>query len=57
MDNYIVSILTLILGLVLGVIYNILKSKNVESKANKIIEHAKKEADKHKRDSIFELKE
>lgn len=55
------SILTLIIGFFVGflivfVIYVIRNNQN-ESKANKLIEDAKKEADKHKRDSLMELKE
>ena len=55
------SILTLIIGffggfLIVFIIYMIRSNQN-ESKANKLIEDAKKEADKHKRDSLMELKE
>ena len=55
------SILTLIIGFFVGflivfIIYMIRSNQN-ESKANKLIEDAKKEADKHKRDSLMELKE
>lgn len=55
------SILTLVIGFFVGflivlVIYVIRNNQN-ESKANKLIEDAKKEADKHKRDSLMELKE
>ena len=55
------SILTLVIGFFVGflivfVIYMIRNSQN-ENKANKLIEDAKKEADKHKRDSLMELKE
>jgi len=61
MDNLANTILILFLGAVLGaiitaIIYYI-KSKNVQNKANKLLEEAKKEAEKHKRDSLFELKE
>ena len=55
------SILTLVIGLVLGaivvsIIYMILNKKSA-NKANKLIEDAKKEADKQKRDALLELKE
>ncbi len=55
------SILTLIIGffggfLIVFIIYMIRSNQN-ESKANKLNEDAKKEADKHKRDSLMELKE
>ena len=54
-------ILALIIGLFVGAIFiailNYIKNKNTENKANKLIEEAKKEADKHKRDSLLELKE
>ena len=54
-------ILTLVIGFFVGflivfVIYMIRNNQN-ENKANKLIEDAKKEADKHKRDSLMELKE
>ena len=42
--------------LIVFVIYMIRNNQN-ENKANKLIEDAKKEADKHKRDSLMELKE
>ena len=55
------SILTLVIGffvgfLIVAIIY-VIKNNQNESKANKLIEDAKKEADKHKRDSLMELKE
>ena len=54
-------ILTLLLGTLLGVviaiIFNIIRNKTTESRANKLIEDAKREAEKKKRDSLFELKE
>ncbi|MBQ6841150.1 MAG: ribonuclease Y [Bacilli bacterium] len=55
------SILTLVIGLILGaivvaVIFTIINKRRI-SKANKLIEDAKKEADKQKRDSLLELKE
>ena len=55
------SILTLVIGLFVGVlivvIIYMIKNNQNENKANKLIEDAKKEADKHKRDSLMELKE
>lgn len=54
-------ILTLVIGLFVGAIIvavlNYIKIKSTENKADKLIEDAKKEADKHKRDSLLELKE
>ena len=54
-------ILTLCIGLFVGIIailiINFIKNKNEDRKANKIIEDAKKEADKHRRDALLELKE
>lgn len=55
------SILLFILGLIIGVILlliiNYVKNKQKEKKADSIIDHAKKEADKIKRESLFETKE
>lgn len=55
------SILLFILGLVIGIVLilviNYLKNKKKEKLADSIIEKAKKEADKYKRDSIIETKE
>ena len=55
------SILTLFIGLILGggAIYSviILTGAGAGKKAEKIINDAKKEAEKHKRDSVLELKE
>ncbi len=55
------SILTLIIGFFVGFlvifIVGLIRNSQNESKANKLIEDAKKEADKHKRDSLMELKE
>ena len=55
------SILTLVIGLIIGaivvfIVFTII-NKNRINKANKMIEDAKKEADKQKRDSLLELKE
>ena len=55
------SILLFVLGLVIGIVLilviNYLKNKKKEKLADSIIEKAKKEADKYKRDSIIETKE
>ena len=55
------SILTLVIGFFVGfgivLIINVIKNNQNENRANKLIEDAKKEADKHKRDSLMELKE
>ena len=55
------AILTLFIGFFVGflivlIVFTIRNNRN-ESRANKLIEDAKKEADKHKRDSLMELKE
>lgn len=61
MNETIFSILLFILGLIIGVvvllIINYLRTKEKEKKAESIIEKAKKEADKIKRESLFETKE
>ncbi len=61
MDNVVVVILALLVGIFLGVIIflvvNYFRGKSVESKATKMIEQAKKDAEKQKRDSLAELKE
>lgn len=55
------SILNLFIGLIVGaiivLIINYIKNKNSEKKAEKLLENAKREAEKHRRDSILELKE
>lgn len=55
------SILTLVIGLIVGIIVTgvifIIVSKRSSKNAKKLIEDAKKEADKQKRDSLLELKE
>lgn len=55
------SILTLVIGFFVGfgvvAIIATIKNNRNESKANKLIEEAKKEADKHKRDTLMEIKE
>ena len=55
------SILTLVIGLIIGaiivtIVFTIINKRRV-NKANKLIEDAKKEADKQKRDALLELKE
>ena len=53
--------LTLLLGAIIGVIITIIivviKNKNTESKANKLIRDAEKEAERKRRDALSELKE
>ena len=55
------SILLIIIGLVIGVvlvvIINAIKNKNTLNEADKLLEKAKKEAEKIKRDNVLELKE
>lgn len=55
------AILTLVIGFFVGfvvvAIIATIKNNRNESKANKLIEEAKKEADKHKRDTLMEIKE
>ena len=61
MNKTVFSILAFILGLIIGIILllviNYLKNKKKEKKADSIIATAKKEADKIKRESLFETKE
>ena len=61
MEPMTVAILTLILGCAAGagVTYGIsvIKGNTVSKKADKLIEDAKKEAEKQKRDRLLELKE
>ena len=61
MNDTMFSILAFVLGLIIGIIailiINNLKNKKREKTADSIIEKAKKEADKIKRDSLFETKE
>jgi len=61
MDNTIFSILIFVLGLIIGLgalaIINYIKNKQNENKADSIIDKAKKEADKLKRETLFETKE
>ena len=55
------SIIALLIGLVVGAIVCFVVSAligvGVQKKADKLLSDAKKEADKHKRDSLLELKE
>ena len=61
MDNVAVIILFLFLGIILGALLvflvNHFKGVSAQNNANKLLENAKKEAEKHKRDSLLELKE
>ena len=57
MNITLISILVFILGIIIGVLtvigFNTLKIKKDNTKANDIIEKAKKEAEKNKRQSIL----
>ena len=59
--DMIFSILLFIIGLFVGIIgiflFNYLKGATANSKADKILENARKEADKAKRESVLEAKE
>ena len=61
MNKTVFSILAFVLGIIIGIvvylIINHMKNKKTEKKADSIISSAKKEADKIKRESIFETKE
>ena len=61
MNNMIFSILLVLIGLFVGVIVmtiiSYIRGVSASAKAEKIIENAKKEAEKAKRDGIVELKE
>lgn len=61
MDNVIISILLVVVGLLVGafimIIINKLKVSATQKEADKLIQDAKKEAEKAKRDGILELKE
>ena len=61
MDKFGYAILALVIGIFVGgfVAWIIMaaKSKRAENRANKIIEDAKKEAEKNKRDALLELKQ
>ena len=61
MDKTLVAILALLVGIFLGVIIilvvNYVRGKSVEGKATKLIDQAKKDAEKQKRDTLAELKQ
>ena len=61
MDNTVLSILLSVGGIIVGVvimfIINYLRGSNANKKADTIIEKARKEAEKNKRDTILEAKE
>ena len=61
MNNTVYSILAFILGIIIGLIalsiINYIKNKKTEKKVDSIIASAKKEADKIKRETLFETKE
>ena len=61
MNTLLISILVFFLGIFLGVagmtIINVIKIKRGRSTALSIVEEAKKEAEKSKRESILETKE
>ncbi len=61
METVMWSIITLILGLIGGVgltiLVNYIRGNSVQLKADKLIEEAKKEAEKQKRDRLLEIKE
>lgn len=59
--HFISIIFALIIGIIIGVVailvVNTIKRNKAEAKAEKLLENAKKDADKHKRDALLELKE
>jgi len=61
MEQFLVSILTLILGIFAGVgitfLIGFIKGTSIRKKADKFLEEAKKEAEKQKRDRLLEFKE
>ncbi len=61
MENLATSILLLFVGVFVGaivvIVLNTIKGSNAQNKANKLLENAKKDAEKQKRDAILELKE
>ena len=61
MNKTLFSILAFVLGIIIGIIIymiiNHIKNKKNEKKADSIIQSAKKEAEKIKRESVFETKE
>ncbi|NLC48186.1 MAG: DUF3552 domain-containing protein, partial [Tenericutes bacterium] len=61
MENLIISILLVVVGLFIGaftmIIVNKFKVSKAQKYADKLIQDAKREAEKVKRDGVFELKE
>lgn len=61
MENSVFSILLIMIGLIVGaslvIIFIAIKNRNTQTKADKLLENAKKEAEKVKRDNILEIKE
>jgi len=61
MNDGLLFILALLVGIIVGAIIilvvNFIRNRNNENKAGKMIEQAKKEAEKQKRDALLELKE
>jgi ribonuclease Y len=61
MDNVVISILLVVVGLFVGafamMIVNRLRVSKAQKDADKLIQEAKREAEKVKRDGVFELKE
>lgn len=61
MENLALSILLLFVGALVGAVIVVViytqNKNNAQNKANKLLENAKKEAEKQKRDSLLELKE
>jgi ribonuclease Y len=61
MNDGLLFVLALLVGIIVGaiivLIVNFIRTKNNENKAGKMIEQAKKEAEKQKRDALLELKE
>ena len=55
--SILLGLIGLFVGIILMIIFNYIKNANTESKAEKLIENAKKEAEKAKRDSIVEAKD
>ena len=56
--NFILAFLIgIFLGVIIILILSFIRNKKVENKATKMIEQAKKEAEKQKRDSLLEFKE
>ena len=61
MNDGLLFVLALLVGIIVGAIIilvvNFIRTRNSENKAGKMIEQAKKEAEKQKRDALLELKE